>query len=463
MKWKKAILFLTALSSGIPLRASDQLLNRAISHDQSLLEVSLRFQELRDRQDDSRVFSREEITEAGRTVERVSLLREEHVAAAVVALGESARLEDLSRRNALYRVADGEYRATLAVLEDITKGQGNRVLTFSQHRDLLEKQKQILQDLRVLSDTMNQQGMTRSSVDELARVAHEQRNLSRQTEEQDIRRDMLDIAETLTRVEVGQAIRMAEALVAKLENLVGQFGAAENVLEEIQRQNLQESLAGIQELRQEIQAAQETVSNTEEPGLSETDRQDAVETLDHVRQRLEESGDTSQNQNLESAMMDILNQEDEAADQTLARVEEHLQNALEELDNQMAGEPSGPEEQAEPGEEHPRQAQEQMAMEAGEQSPAEQARGETDPSAPSDPSDSNQPPPPGPPENPQELTEHRVDHGTGNGALNRGAADGDWSHRLPERERNALQAGRRERFTPHFEAEVSQYFLELAK
>jgi hypothetical protein len=55
------------------------------------------------------------------------------------------------------------------------------------------------------------------------------------------------------------------------------------------------------------------------------------------------------------------------------------------------------------------------------------------------------------------------DTGMGDGSTNQGAEDGEWAQRLPERERNALQAGRRERFTPHFESEVSQYFLELAK
>jgi hypothetical protein len=55
------------------------------------------------------------------------------------------------------------------------------------------------------------------------------------------------------------------------------------------------------------------------------------------------------------------------------------------------------------------------------------------------------------------------DFGTAAGAQTTGKGEGNWQSALPERERQALLSGRREKNLPEMDEEVKNYFKKLAE
>jgi hypothetical protein len=321
--------------------ASEQLLNQAMSHDQGLAGVRERFEELRKRQQDSRVFSVQELEESSLTIQAVDEVREKQIADMIVALGESINLEDAAARRELYALVADEYDIAIQTLERVVKEQGQRVKDFSEKRELLEKQKNIAEDLRDVARESAEKGFTRDTVEELARLAQEQEDAAETSGEEGLQERMNKAAESMKDAEVEKAIQQAEELVADLEKELNEYGASEELVESETAEALEEALDKVRDIREDLAGDPEPAGNDPEADdektarvpMDNSERQETAEKLDEVARELEELGDGSQQEELESAMMDVLMEDDETADEKLARVEEHLEQELENARN----------------------------------------------------------------------------------------------------------------------------------
>ena len=144
---KKVITILVLNMITLPLFASVELRDEAITENKVLTVISKRFDELKSKQIDSNVFSDGDIKESQEVIDAISTIKEENIKDVISALEETVSTRSATVRAKEYRNAQNEYGLAVSRLNGISKEKSARLKVTSQKNELLEKQKELLKDL----------------------------------------------------------------------------------------------------------------------------------------------------------------------------------------------------------------------------------------------------------------------------------------------------------------------------
>jgi len=323
--------------------ASEALVREAVNEERALGEVADRLGEIRERQEESNVFSGQEIARTGAQDASVRAVRAEQYRAILDGLSRA----DDNGDKAGYAEAYTAYREALDILEQTFRAEGlRRALAASQ---ALARQEELRQETEALAEALaEQEKLSDEDLERLAEMAERQEALSRDIEE-NLRQPMREAAEALQDMNLPEAARQQDRAIEELRRMVGEEMGNEQLADAEEMENLrrmEESLAAMEQaLRQAIEQQQP---------LTDEQRQEMAMQMDEAARDLAESQMQEAAEATEQALEQLMQPNDQAARKELAKALEEVRQQQQQL---MAERQPPPMDPAMQGEEQERLAE----------------------------------------------------------------------------------------------------------
>jgi hypothetical protein len=308
------------LVGAVLVGGSEALVREAVNEERALGEVATRLGEIQERQEESNVFSSNEIANTGQQDASVRAVRAEQYRTILEGLSQASGNGD----QAGYAEAYGAYREALAILEKTFQAEGlRRALAASQ---ALARQEELRQETEALAEALaEQEKLSDEDLERLAEMAERQEALSRDIEE-NLRQPMRDAAEALQDMNLPEAAQQQDRAIEELRRMVDEEMGNEQLANAEEMENLrrmEESLAAMeQELRNAIEQQQP---------LTDQQRQEMAMQMDEAARELAENQMPEAAEATEQAMEQLMEPNDQAARQELAKALEQVRQQQQQL------------------------------------------------------------------------------------------------------------------------------------
>lgn len=422
--------------------ASEELYQGALVEDRNMGEIRDRLDSIRDRQEESNIFSTNEIGKTKEMGGKVGKVRDENLKSVITELGATVRTDDAATKKTHYLTAKGEYETAVSTLNAIrketAKTKGNYEL-----RQLLNRQKDLLDETKKLDDQMaNAEKAPAKAAEDALKLANKEKELEKDTKEatnpenqpqpqpqpenKSVSDKMNEAADALKKMDLPKAEKLQNEIVKDLEKALNDQTQGDQ-----DQMNQSAEMAKLEGLDQDLKKMEDALQNSADNGnnMSDQNRQDMALKMDDIKQDMQKSGTPEQPQGGEVAK-DL----EKAQDNVMAKQDQQAKNNVSEARNQV------------------KSAMQQLAQKQA------QPPGQPQPNQPPQPPQPNQPP------GMMAMDEQKPRTGAGSTEKSgKGAEGGDWTARLPERERGPLMAARQAKFPENVAPEVKAYFVEIAK
>ena len=419
--------------SVFPVVGSEDLRDGAVNQDRILGELVERFGDLKAQQEDSNVFSEEEVQDSNGVITRVSNVRQQDVAEAIEALDRSVSAASSAARAEAYATAKTAYDKALVVLSAIAGGLGGKMEAAMEVYDILDRQQELLEELKEFEEQYSE-GLDEAALNELAELADDQEDIAESALDQDTKQQMEEARQAIEDADVEAAIEKQEQIVEQLKDELGDMKQAE-AGEASESSELLEALTemneAIEQMREALQEAHEATDSSQK--MSAQERQEMAEQMNEMAEALREGGQMKADNEIEKAMLAMLENQDQSASESLAKAQKAIHQTIDrieqggKMDAKLAA---------------MKQSQGRSASQSGSQGQSAGGEGSESMTAGGES---------------ERVT--GLKYGKTRGP---GTAD-NWRAGLPEKERSALQAARKAKYAPEMEEDVRKYFVLLAR
>lgn len=425
------IIFVTSLLFVNLASGNEKFLSGALDEDKAIKELNNRMTEIKDKQEDSNVFSKGEIKNTKDTIDRIEKVRDENIGGAINNLRKTVE-EKKQNLGQYYDNARKEYDKAVKKMNVIYEKQVKELLEKQDSRLLYERQKKLYEETQGLHQQLMAKNNTTNEkdLDLVAGMSEEQLAIKQLTENNSLQQKMDQANGGLKSLDFPLAIKKMEEILALLKQDIdadmpdkGDQGDLEEILDKISKieEQLNNSInnQGVsdedrQDIAVNISEIDQNVNNNQ--GGEQPNSDQPLQGSEPGKPEAGEPGAPTPGDSLQQAILNVLKKEDQAA-------LNNLQAAKSALKQQTPSQPGQPEPPGQPGEPQPNTP------------PGMDSQSEAKP----------------------------TNHGPLYGQRNKEGEGSDWKAKLPEKERAALLAIQKAKFTPDLELAVRKYFKELSK
>jgi DNA repair exonuclease SbcCD ATPase subunit len=314
---------------------SDALVREAVNEEKALGEISGRLEEIQERQDESNVYSRNEIERTGMQGKSIDEVRTEQYRTILDGLSKA---EDDANSAGLQQ-AGAAYQEALDILEKSFRAEAlRRALAESQ---ILARQEELRNETEKLAEELAQkEEVSDEDLERLADLAEKQETLSKDIAET-LQKPMQEAADAIQEMNLDQARQKQDQVLAELRQRVGEEmnnEQAENAesLENMRR--MEESLSSMeQQLRESIEQQQP---------MSDQERQEMAMKMDEAARDLAKNELPEAAEATEQAMEQLMQPNDPAAREQLRKALAEVQQQKQQMAQQRQQMQQEPQEQA---------------------------------------------------------------------------------------------------------------------
>ncbi len=392
--------------------SSDMLMKEAVVEDKTLGEVSTRIKEIKEKQIESNIYSENEISSTKRNSEEIDLVKNEKLKKVIDSLEKTVTsgINDETRKG-MYGNARKGYQESVEILE---KFASEKLEKLKENRELLEKQKELLKETQGLKSEMQKKDkMTEKDIDKMAEAAEKQENLRNQSPEE-MKNKMDKATEALKNMDLDKAQQAQQEIVKDLEKKINEETQNENAQNADALNDMQQMMQQLSDMQQQLQ--QQDQQGQKQQAMNDQQRQDMAMKMDAVAEQMKKDGMEQGKQEMNKATENTLNKQEKQALQNVNNAMQSLQKEMEAKQSQMA-QKSQKSQKAKPQE---KKAEDSKESEPGGSQLEEVKRAGS-------------------------------------------SQEEEWRAKLPEKERDALLAARKAKYTQKMEEPVKRYFVELAK
>jgi len=415
------------------------LMKEAVVEDKTLGEVSTRIKEINEKQIESNIYSDKEISSTKKNAEDIDLVKNEKLKKVIDSLEKTVSngISDENKKG-LYGNAKSGYEESVNILEKITS---KKLEELMENREMLEKQKELLKETQGLKNDMkNKDKMTDKDIDKMAESAEKQENLKNQAQE-DLKNKMEKATEALKNMDLPKAEQAQQEIVKDLEKKINDETQNENAQNAEQMNDMQQMMQQLSDIQQQLQNQpqnqqdqqnaqnqqqqnqQQQQQNQQQP-MTDQQRQDMAMKMDAVAEQMKQDGMEEGQKDMNKATEEALAKDDKGALSDVKKAMDGLQKAMAQA---QQGKPQ-------PGQPQPGQPQPSQTPVKPEEKQANDSK----------------------------------EHQSSDAAVeavqkNNGGREDEWRAKLPEKERDALLAARKAKYTQKMEESVKRYFVGLAK
>lgn len=424
---------------------NEKFLTGALDEDKAMQELGSRIAEIKGKQEESNVFSKGEIKSSAETIERIEKVREDNIGGAIVNLKKTVE-DSKENKGKYYDGARDEFEKAVKNMNVIYDKQVKGLMDKKDARELYEKQKQLLDALKDFQEELNKKNnkIEEGDLDKASEMSEKQEEIIEELDKSDIRKKMKDADEDIKNMKIPDAIKKQQEIVDQLKKDVD---ANNPESDSSQGKNTDEMEKKISEMEQKLQDG----LNDPSKGMTDEQRQEMALQMSELAQDMKNQGGDQGEQ-----------QKPEGGDQGEQKKPEGGQG-------EQKPQPGGPGENMEQAMMDVLQKQDQQALaqlEAAKQAMQQMAQagkpGKPMPGQPGQPMP-GQPMPGQPPGMTSQGESKPKEQDSLYGQRNEIAATSDWKATLPAKERAALLAAQKAKYTSDMELSVRKYFKELAK
>ncbi len=393
--------FAFALVSTPPSSGSDKLLGEAVTEEKTLGELSTRFQDLKERFQDSCVFSEQEVSSTGAVSSTLGKVREDAMPKIVEELGKATAVKDAADKRSGYERAGKEYDVVIKTLEKIYEVEGKRLQGGMKNKELLEAQKSLLDALKRFKQEVDNKPTTEEDLEKLATLAERQEDLRQKAENEPLKNKMDSARKEMQKMRLASAVKLQEEIVKAIEKTIEEDPANQSEFaDDAEMGKLDQMEKALKEAENKLEESADGKNQ-----LDDAQRQELAMEMAKLRQQDEQLAPE-----LDKAVENVMSWEDKKALANVRKAKEKIKDGKKQKTQ--------------------KKQKKQQKQELTDQRPQEQKNDQEKP-----------------------LEQGHV----------KTAEAGDWQGKLPEKERAALLTARKAKFSPGMEEDVKRYFINLAQ
>ena len=390
------------------LNATEKFLSGALDEDKALKEIEFRINAIKEKQEESNVFSTGEIKVTTDTVASIEKVRNENIGTAITNLEKTIENNTENKRQ-YYDNAQDEYEKAIKNMDNIYNKQVKDLIDKQGNYELLKKQKQLLDDMKEFQKKMNQKEnlVSEKDLDKIVEISEKQDELKEETGEKTLKKMMEEASEYMKNMKIPQTIAKQEEILEIMK---------ENIDSELPK-NDESKEADMEKMEQQISEMEQKLedsTNGKKPMTNE-ERQDLAMDMSEMAEKMKQENGKSEKKEAEPA----------------GKMEEAMMNVLQENDKQALN--------------ALKEAQKTMQEQIAKNKKGKEKKKSVEVANISDKESKN------------------TADGSFNGEKNQGVSGSDWTASLPAKERAALLAAHKANFSQDMELPVRKYFKELAK
>lgn len=459
------VLFLSFMAVVI-VHGNEKFLSGALDEDEAIKDLSTRITEIKDKQKESNVFTKTEIKKSEDTIQRVNKVRDENIGNAIANLKKTVdhKNKDKEELGAYYDNARDEYQKAVKKMNVIYDNQVKELIDKQDTQALYERQKKLLNETKEFQTDLNQKNNKagEDDLDKVAGMSIEQEEIKKLCEVSSLQLKMDQSSKSLKSLELPVAIKIMQEILDEMKKDLNLTDPDSENSQGVDPDELQKKI-------DEIESQLKKNLDDDSKKLSDEERQDIAIDLSKLANEIED-GDQGGSQDPPEAGDQGDPKPPEGGDQGDEKPPEAGdQGDKKPPEGGEKGDPKPPE-GGEPGDPKPQDgggpaddiqqamlnvlkkddAKALQNLQQAQKGLQQMAKGKPSP-IPGEPGEDSQGE--SKPKEGGELYGQRLDQQEGS----------DWKASLPPKERAALLAIQKAKYSTDLEMTIRKYFKELAK